>query len=164
MNYDESALYTVDVQNFSTVSAIQFLWDFGDGFTSTERELSHTYIDTENHIIKLLAFTVNGCKSETYIPYTAPTLVYVPSAFTPNNDGLNDVLKIEGNAVSKIQMLIYDRWGTKVYEINSLNEHWGGNKQGGEYYLPSGVYNYTIEGINTRGREFSQRGSINIVR
>lgn len=164
MNYDEDALYTIDVQNFSTESAVDFLWDFGDGFTTDEYELSHTYVDTENHIIKLMAFTNGGCKSEAYLSYIAPTLVYVPTAFTPNNDGLNDVLKIEGNSVRSIQMLIYDRWGALVYELNSLDQHWGGNKMGEEYYLPAGVYNYTIEGINTRGREFSQRGSINIVR
>lgn len=164
MNYDEAALYTIDVQNFSTESAVSFLWDFGDGFTTDEYQLSHTYTDTENHLIKLLAFSHSGCQSETYLSYTAPTLVYVPTAFTPNNDGLNDVLVIEGNSVRKIQMLIYDRWGALVFEINSLDQHWGGNKQGEEYYLPAGVYNYTIEGINTRGREFSQRGSINIIR
>ena len=77
---------------------------------------------------------------------------------------MNDFLQIVGNDVNKINMLIFDRWGHQVYQINSLDQRWGGNKEGGDYYLPSGVYNYTIDGIDTRGKEFTQRGSINIIR
>jgi hypothetical protein len=61
-------------------------------------------------------------------------------------------------------MVIYDRWGEIVYEMTSLDQQWGGNKQDGDYYLQSGVYNYTIVGIDNRGKEFTQRGSINIIR
>ena len=61
-------------------------------------------------------------------------------------------------------MKIYDRWGKQVYQMTSLYQGWGGNMEGKDYYLPIGVYNYTIEGIDTRGKEFTQQGSINLVR
>jgi len=164
MSYTENALYTIDLQNFSTESAVQYLWDLGDGTTSDEEEFFYTYVDTEDHIISLTAFTQGGCTDKTTLNYIAPTLVYVPTAFTPNNDGLNDFLQIVGNGVNKINMLIFDRWGHQVYQITSLDQRWGGNKQDGDYYLPSGVYNYIIDGIDTRGKEFTQKGSINIIR
>lgn len=164
MNYDEAQLYTIDLMNFTTEGAVSYLWDLGDGTMSNEFQLSHTYVDTEDHTITLTAYSAGGCESTAYLYFVSPTLVYVPTAFTPNADGLNDVLKIEGNSVNSIQMLIFDRWGGLVYEINSLNQHWGGNKQGENYYLPSGVYNYTIEGIDNHGREFTQRGSVNLIR
>ena len=164
MSYTEDALYTIDLQNFSTESAVQYLWDLGDGTTSDEDEFSYTYNDTEDHLISLTAFTQSGCWDKTTLEYIAPTLVYVPSAFTPNNDGLNDYLQIQGNGVQKINMVIFDRWGHVVYQITSLDQRWGGNKQDGEYYLPSGVYNYILDGIDTRGKEFTQKGSINIIR
>lgn len=164
MNYQEGSLYTIDVQNFSSESAVSFLWDFGDGFMTDEFELSHTYTDTEDHTISLTATSAGGCEKSTFLNYIAPTLVYVPAAFTPNNDGLNDVLRIEGNSVRSIDMKIYDRWGKQVYQLTSLYQGWGGNMEGKDYYLPIGVYNYTIEGIDTRGKEFTQQGSINLVR
>ncbi len=164
MNYADNELYTVEFQNFSTSSSVQNLWEFGDGATSDEMNPIHNYVDTENHIISLTVFSGIGCTDKTYLNYIAPTLVYVPTAFTPNHDGLNDFLKIEGNDVQSIKMLIYDRWGKLVYEINSLDQRWGGNAQDGDYYLPIGVYNYTLDGIDNRGKEFTQRGSINIIR
>jgi gliding motility-associated-like protein len=164
MNYNENTMFTVDVQNFSTEGADSYLWDFGDGFMTDEFELSHTYTDTENHTITLRVTSENGCESVTQLYYIAPSLVYVPTAFTPNADGLNDYLTIEGNSVQSIKMQIFDRWGKQVYELNALNQTWGGNMQGGDYYLPIGVYNYTINGIDNYGREFTQRGSINLIR
>ena len=164
MSYIEDDLYSIDLKNFTTEGAVQYLWEYGDGNTSDDFEMSYSYADTEDHIITLTAWTAGGCTDKTVLNYIAPTLIYVPTAFTPNDDGLNDYLQIEGNRVQSIRMHIYDRWGKLVYEITSLDQRWGGHAVGSDYYLPNGVYNYIIEGIDTRGKEFTQTGSVNIIR
>ena len=63
---------------------------------------------------------------------------YVPNAFTPNNDGLNDEFLVKGTFIQTYRMKIYDRWGTKIFESNDQYKGWDGKFKGklcplGEY-------------------------------
>ena len=88
--------------------------------------------------------------------------VYVPDAFTPNGDGVNDFFEVKGDPGSDIQVLIYDRWGTPVFH-NSLNVlHWNGAISGQP--APSGPYFYRISVIDTIGRTFVKRGTVALLR
>lgn len=90
------------------------------------------------------------------------TNVYVPDAFTPNGDGVNDFFEVKGEATSEIQVLIYDRWGTPVFQ-NSINvRHWNGTVNG--HPAPSGAYFYRISVTDKIGRNFVKRGSFALLR
>jgi gliding motility-associated-like protein len=72
-------------------------------------------------------------------------LVYAPTAFSPNNDGLNDVFTITPNCYSEgflthYELTIFDKWGRKVFESISPDTPWNGSE--GEH---GGVYTYTLE-------------------
>lgn len=69
------------------------------------------------------------------------TYVYVPNAFTPDADGVNDRFVVSTTvALRDLSMLIFDRWGQVVYETADLGPAWnGGDKNGGEV-LPQGVH------------------------
>jgi PKD repeat protein len=71
--------------------------------------------------------------------------VYIPNAFTPNNVGINDVFIAKGVDVAKFEMEVWNRWGNQVFRSNSIEDPWIGNAhQNGKYYVPDGVYTYTV--------------------
>ena len=92
---------------------------------------------------KILAWTTNynciGDTSEYYVDIIdCPNSIYLPSAFTPNGDGLNEVFEIKGILADKIKyMAIYDRWGKKIIEASD-NILWDGED------YPSGIYSLIV--------------------
>jgi gliding motility-associated-like protein len=92
--------------------------------------------------------------------------VAVPNAFTPNNDGRNDVFKISGIGMIKY-LAIYDRWGIKVFERSNFiagdrASCWDGNYRGSP--LPAGTYVYIINMQCKGGNSFSQSGTVILIR
>tara|TARA_R100000781_G_scaffold114933_1_gene87941 strand:- start:941 stop:1465 length:525 start_codon:yes stop_codon:yes gene_type:complete len=98
---------------------------------------------------KLLAWTTNynciGDTSEYNLSIVeCPNSVYLPDAFTPDKDGMNEVYEIKGTSANKIKyMAIYDRWGGKIIEADT-NILWDGNN------CPSGVYSLVVLVNNKR--------------
>ena len=88
--------------------------------------------------------------------------IFVPNTFTPNGDGKNDVLKVYGNYIQKLNMQIYNQWGEKVFETNDVNGGWDGTAKG--KLQPVGVYVYTVSVVMPDGRTINKRGTINLIR
>ena len=95
--------------------------------------------------------------------------LYVPNAFSPNNDGINDLFKIEGTDIdeSRFSFQIFDRWGGLVFETEDPNVGWNGSYQtvNEEYYAQDGIYAWKIvvhSLSTTERREIS--GSVNLMR
>src|SRR5665647_1229662 len=95
------------------------------------------------------------------IPPPEP-IVYAPTAFTPNNDGLNDVFRIKIiGEISVNHLKIYNRWGQVVFDDSNLNRHWNGKLKGIE--LPVGVYIWILDGFDTYFKKpFAQKGLITV--
>jgi len=87
--------------------------------------------------------------------------VFVPNAFTPNGDGLNDSLVIKGLFINQFHIRIYDRWGTKVFESNSLKDSWDGTFKGGKPVTD--VYKYLINVKGTDGNLYYFKGTITVL-
>ena len=66
--------------------------------------------------------------------------IYVPSAFTPDGDGINDVFLPEGDQIRGYWLRIFNRWGEEVFRTEDPTEPWLGNVQGGTHFAPDGVY------------------------
>ena len=95
--------------------------------------------------------------------------VYIPNAFTPNGDGLNDVFKPVNTNLDKYQFTVFNRWGEVVFYTEDTNEYWQGQFQGGSgkdaYYVPNGVYSFSItysSNCNATTEEYT--GQITVVR
>ena len=74
--------------------------------------------------------------------------LFIPTSFTPNNDGTNDAFFVYGSDIdpSKFELEIYNRWGELVFETNDVNQPWIGQVgQTGEYFVPNGTYMYRVE-------------------
>lgn len=107
-----------------------------------------------------------GCFSEdTTIHFNIilDTKIAMPEAFSPNNDGHNDIAYVRGWGVREfIEVKIYNRWGQVVFESNDMNIGWDGTFKG----EPQGMdtYAYTIKAINTKGEEIFTKGYITLIR
>jgi gliding motility-associated-like protein len=90
------------------------------------------------------------------------SLLDVPNAFTPGNNGVNDQLKVirRGSATLKY-FSIYNRWGNKVYESSNIDEGWNGNYKGTPQ--PMGVYVYMVEAYTNTGSKFYKQGNVTLL-
>ena len=88
--------------------------------------------------------TIGECESQTSfeILVECPTL-FIPNVFTPNDDGVNDFFRIEGEYLGDYEMIIFNRWGDEIYRSNNANRGWNGGING--YYAPDGTYNYILK-------------------
>src|SRR5690606_39182664 len=75
-------------------------------------------------------------------------LTYIPNAFSPNGDGINELFFVEGNDISpdEFQLLIFDRWGKEVFGTADRFQPWNGRWGGGDgEVLPQGVYVWRLK-------------------
>ena len=97
----------------------------------------------------LTAETDFGCADtlcrEFYIP--GEFILYVPNAFTPGVDGLNDVFRpvISGIVPAEYSFTIFNRWGEQIFRTTEVDEGWIGNVHNGAHYAPVGVYSWVVE-------------------
>ncbi len=86
----------------------------------------------------------------------------MPDIFSPNGDGLNDVLYARAKSVEKFTFLIYDRWGEKVFETTDTSMGWDGRYKNKPAEL--GVYVWYLQVSMTDGTTQNQKGDVTLVR
>jgi len=88
--------------------------------------------------------------------------VFVPNAFSPNNDGENEQLCVYGNCFKSLRFMVFDRWGEKVFDSTDTHACWDGSFKGKP--LNNAVFGYYLEGLLFTGEEIKQKGEINLIR
>jgi gliding motility-associated-like protein len=128
-------------------------------------QITTTYIvtatDSNNCIAKdSVKITVKDCPPDT----TKPTSfsLDVPTAFSPNGDGVNDVLYVRGTNISSIDFSIYNRYGSRVFSTNNINIGWDGTYKGEKQ--PVETYAYTLKAITIAGKEILKKGYVILLR
>lgn len=90
--------------------------------------------------------------------------LFIPNAFTPNGDGLNDLFQVQGEGILRFKMQIYDRWAGLVFESTDIEEAWNGSYQNSNYYCQAGLYMVRIE-LEYEDKELRvQVGHVNLLR
>lgn len=161
-------LYT-DNQSFG---ATGFVWDFGDGTTSTLFEPEHIYETEGVFTITLTASNAEGCVDTRVLEAGARTVrtgrMLVPNAFSPNlfgpgnSDGQNDVFRPILQGVTEFQMLVFNRWGQLLFETKDPLQGWDGYYQG--KLCQQDVYVYKIIATYSDGQQVVQVGDIHLMR
>jgi gliding motility-associated-like protein len=88
--------------------------------------------------------------------------VFVPNAFTPNSDGVNDILYAYGNTIATMQLRIFNQWGQLVFESKERTRGWDGTMSGEKQ--PVGVYTYELKVALQDGSQVIKRGTITLIR
>jgi len=105
--------------------------------------------------------TEEGCRSaDTVMMMNAFVPIYIPNAFTPNSDGLNDTFKpiINTELVHRFHLAVYNKWGQRLFETSNAGKGWDGKD-----CLP-GVYVWVISYENRIGKRVEMRGTVSIIK
>lgn len=141
-------------------------WNFGEGFAENNPAfvLTHAYSQPGAYR-PLLTVTNNfGCSDTISQPLVIATsyAVYIPNAFTPNGDDLNDLFKIEYFGITESELSIFDRWGELLYTSKDKDAGWNGTGKGKDY--KQDVYVWRLVYKEFSGEEHYKTGSVSLVR
>jgi gliding motility-associated-like protein len=162
----------VEFTNQSTVLGNNtYEWNIGDGmYTSNNINESYLFSNSGNFVVTLFATTAEGCVDDTslVIVVNPDVVLYVPNAFTPGVDGLNDVFQIflppSGVDYSTFHLTIFNRWGELIYQTNDVNESWTGAKNNSGPILKQDTYIYKIEFQDERKKHYEKTGHVSLLR
>lgn len=149
---------------------IAWNWVFGNGFTSTQQfPLPQQYpqVPTEKQFPVQLIITSNKYCFDTivhYIKVASNCFIDVPTAFTPNNDGLNDYLyPLNAYKAANLEFKVFNRYGQLIFQTRDWTNKWDGNING--IPQPSGVYVWYLQYINTdTGENVFKKGTTVLIR
>jgi gliding motility-associated-like protein len=149
--YWNNPVYTSDpFVTFTNTSsgAVKYLWTFDNNATSSDINPKITYPEKGIYAVKLMAISEHGCLDSIIeqVQIYDDFEIYIPNAFTPNLDQLNDVFEPVFNGQIHYTLEVYNRWDVMVYR--GKDKGWDG-KYKSEYALP-GVYIYRFNFVNAK--------------
>jgi gliding motility-associated-like protein len=150
-------------------NASAWSWNFGDGTgTSTQQDPEYTYSEPTCYLVTLTVTSIDGCTDlDTQRVCIGPEAgIYVPNAFTPNDDGTNDVFipVTMGIDPTQYQLWIYDRWGNLIFYTDDLSEGWNGNVQGHDEPCQIDTYVWKIIAVDMLYQKHNLLGRVSIIK
>jgi|GEM_PF-2649671 len=142
-------------------------WNFGDLQTSdASNPLPHTYADTGTYTIMLITTNQYGCfdTARQTVTIEPDFLFYIPNAFTPNDDGINDSFSGKGLFIKNYEMTIFDRWGNLIFFSDDINKPWDGRANHGTDIAKDDVYIYSIKVTDFKKGKHNYKGLVTLVR
>lgn len=118
----------------------------------------------ETTTYKVIATNEYGCLAVDSITVfvDADLNIYIPNIFSPNGDGNNDTFYIRGKGIKSLNLIIYNRWGEKVFETSDVNSGWDGNFRGQQ--LPPSVFVYYLNAFLETEQRVIKKGDITLIR
>ena len=157
--------WPISLNDSSTATDItSWFWELGNGAINQGQNTEVTYVAPGVYPITLKISNEVGCeaiKIDTLIVEKGYKLT-MPSAFTPNEDGLNDVFTASHENIIRTNLQVYNKYGALVFESNVLNAEWNGELK--EVPLPQDSYLYVIEYVAESGISRTQRGRFTLLR
>jgi gliding motility-associated-like protein len=143
--------------------AITYQWYFGEESTSTDENPSLRLETLSQTQVKLVVEDRYGCQDSIAGLLDIPLNLFIPNAFTPNGDFLNETWIPLGYGFETLEYTIFDRWGNEVYQCNRPEcFEWDGSSNG--TLLPTDTYSYHLIVKPLNQREQQVRGQVTLVR
>jgi len=139
-----------------------YLWNTGETGSSISVSPSQTTTYT------LIGINGPGCADTAYVTVIVEEEIiegelFTPNIFSPNGDGSNEIFYVRSTGFSEFLLIIYDRWGEKVYESTDNKEGWDGTFNGKPMSPGVFVY-YVIARYNQDNTEVTKEGNITLIR
>ncbi len=165
---DSIVEYPNPVISFSvggTVNGLQYAWDLGDGTRSTLSTPVYAYPYPGGYTVKLRLTDVNGCvyHLETQVEILPLRDIFIPTAFSPNGDGKNDIWSVIAYLPRQFEVGVYTRFGKRVYQSNNPTFQWDGRGPEGKG-VPGGTYLYRISYLDFVGNRQNKAGVLTVIR
>lgn len=150
--------------NRASGDVVKWIWDFGDNTTSNETNPIHQYIRPGINNVCQIVFNAQGCSDTvcTSVESIINKLNELPTAFTPNGDGSNDIFRVRGFGISKMIFRIYNRQGLLLFESRSFDIGWDGTYKG--VPQPMDAYAWTLEAEYFTGEKIRKKGDVTLIR
>jgi gliding motility-associated-like protein len=139
-------------------------WEFSDGSFSWEHDTEHRFNTIGDWVATLHAFSAVGCHNEISQTFQATGALFVPNAFSPNGDGINEVWKPVGRDIVSYHVRIFNRNGEMIFESRDMEVVWTGSDRGGGYYVPNGVYSFILQAEDARFNAIERSGFVEVIR
>ncbi|HXH18583.1 MAG TPA: gliding motility-associated C-terminal domain-containing protein, partial [Chitinophagales bacterium] len=150
----------------SSSNIIEYTWDYNSELSCLDCENPTAYI-TAPEIFYLTVMDEYGCYNRDSVQVVVSGMcednIFVPKAFTPNNDEINDKLYVRSLHIADLKYFrVYDRWGNKVFETSDQNEGWDGIYHSKK--MNPAVFVYGLEAVCTNGKTVRLKGNVTLVR
>jgi gliding motility-associated-like protein len=156
----------------TTPGANTWSWNFGEpggigsSNTSTAQHPSHTYGDVGTYCITLVVTTPDGCVDSTQecVIIDPEFTFYIPNAFSPNDDGVNDEFFGKGEFIQDYEMSVFDRWGNLIFFADDISKHWDGKANGGSEMAQQDIYVYVVKIKDNKNQKHKYIGTVTLVK
>ena len=152
-----------------------FHWEFGDTASgsnnvSDKNDPVHIYLQSGDYQAKLIVTSCTG-NTDTLIKMVSTSCsevqekcgeFFLPNSFSPNDDQNNDVFIVRGNCINSMSLMIWNRWGEKVFETNDATVGWDGTFHG--EIMPPDVFAYELNAQMNNGDMFYKKGNVALVK
>jgi gliding motility-associated-like protein len=152
---DPTVVFTDEIFTFldQSTNATQWSWNFGDGSTSSDQNPQYIFSESGTYTA-VLTVANEYCSNTTNMLLTVnqDLVIFIPNAFSPNNDELNETFKpsVFGSDISVYLFQVFNRWGEVIFESTDPGMGWVGDKPKstsmgrGDYFVPDGVYSWKL--------------------
>ena len=151
---------------FGNPDSLSYSWEPSSGLTNPNSQNTQAVV-SQSTIYTLTASDGICTKSDTVLVNTygficEDSYIYIPNAFTPNNDGENDILYVRGQLIESMLFRVFDRWGEMVFESTDRNFGWDGTFR--TKLLDPDVYDYYLQAVCIDGGEAIIKGNVTLIR
>ena len=169
VNFTNNSASSSSVTGTSSITSV---WSFGNGATKTTTAITTSAgtsaLYTQPGTYTVTMYATKGTCIDTFVKVIRvdiPSKLEIPNVFTPNGDNVNDIFFVKAANLTSITALIYDRWGTKIYELTTEkgNIAWDGKTQTGRE-APDGTYFYIITATGKDGMSYDTKGTVSLFR
>lgn len=157
--------------DYSTGQINTWNWAFGllgSTGSSTLSNPSFVFPDTGTYDVQLIVSNIYGCTDTTDGKVVIDPIVtfYSPNAFTPDGNGLNDLFMVQADGVDykNFEILIFDRWGERVYKSSDIFEGWNGKINNSGPMLKQDAYVWKVYFKDFKGNKHYYIGHVTLVR
>ena len=161
---------TVQITDLS-IGATQWNWNFNltdplSVSTSTIQNPIQYFPLQGVYCVGLIVKNNFGCTDteDKCITIRPEVTIYVPNAFTPNDDNVNDGFYAYGINILEFEMLIFDRWGEQIFYSNDMKIPWNGKAKGGSEIAQQGVYVWKIKAKDVFNKPYNLVGHVTLLK
>lgn len=162
-NLEPTATFTDE-----SIEAAKWKWTFGNAGFSIEQNPVFTFPDTGLQVVQLVVFHQSGCTDTAVqlLDVIPEVRYFLPNAFTPNGDGINDGFRGTGSmeGATNFNFTIWNRYGEKLFETTDPTESWNGRKNNTGDLSPQGVYVVVVTFRGPRGEPYELRGYATLIK